>query len=173
MKRPERRLAQSGSNPTSTALAGPNRPRLELIPYEQDPLCTLAEHLLADIRGQPIDLRHAIVLLPHAGPIARFRSQLLHAATARGVEALLPPETGTLHGWLQTFGDDRFRHVRDNARELLLLEALVEHPALAQRWGAWVLADSLLALFDELTLNHTPIPADLETLIDRLSEGYG
>jgi ATP-dependent helicase/nuclease subunit B len=173
MKRPERRLEQSGSNPTSTAPAGPSRPTLELIPYEQDPLCTLAEHLLADICGQPIDLRQAIVLLPHAGAVARFRSQLLYTAAARGVDALLAPETGTLHGWLQTFGDDRFRHVRDNARELLLLEALVEHPAFAQRWGAWVLADSLLTLFDELTLNHSPVPADLETLIHRLSEGYG
>lgn len=173
MKRPERRLAQSGSNPTSTAPAGPNRSTLELIPYEQDPLCTLAEHLLADVRGQPADLRHATVLLPHAGAIARFRSQLLHAAAARGVEALLAPETATLHGWLQTFGDDRCRHLHGNARELLLLEALVEHPALAQRWGAWVLTDSLLALFDELTLNHSPVPPDLETLIHRLSEGYG
>lgn len=173
MEQPERRLTHSGSNPTPTTPAGPGRPTLELIPYEQDPLTTLAEHLLVDVHDQPADLRHAIVLLPHAGAIARFRSQLLHVAAARGFDALLAPETATLHGWLQTFGDDRYRHLGSNARELLLLEALAEHPALAQRWGAWVLADSLLALFDELTLNHSPIPADLDTLVQRLSEGYG
>jgi ATP-dependent helicase/nuclease subunit B len=173
MKRPERSLAHSGSDSRSTAPAGPARPTLELIPYEQDPLTTLAEQLLADVRSHPPDLRHAIVLLPHAGAIARFRSQLLDAAAARGIEALLAPETATLHGWLQTFGDDRYRHVSGSARELLLLEALIEHPTLAKRWGAWALADSLLALFDELTLNHSLIPADLDTFIQQLSDGYG
>ncbi|MDX1489227.1 MAG: hypothetical protein R3268_13540, partial [Acidiferrobacterales bacterium] len=156
-----------------TAPAGLARPTLELISYEQDPLSALAEHLLVDARGRPPDLRHAIVLLPHAGAIVRFRSRLLNAAAARDIEGLLAPETATLHGWLQTFGDDCYRHLSGSARELLLLEALVEHPALAERWGAWVLADSLLALFDELTLNHSPIPDDLQTLIQRLSEGYG
>ena len=173
MKRPKIAPAHAGTSSTSAPPAGRVPPTLEIIPYGQDPLKTLADLLLAEVRGQPTDLRHAIVLLPHAGAVARFRSQLLDAAAVRGIEALLAPETATFHGWLQAFGDDRCRQLHESARELLLLEALVEHPALAQRWGAWALADSLLVLFDELTLNHSPLPGDLDTLIDRLSAGYG
>jgi ATP-dependent helicase/nuclease subunit B len=152
--------------------AGHTRPALvELVPYKQDPLRTLASRLLAQCHASPADLRAAAVLLPHRTAVTRFRYILLELAAERGFDALLPPDTATLGGWVQRFAESE-RYLGSSARELLLLEALTEHPALSQRWGAWALVDSLLSLFDEISINHSRIPQDLDSFTRLLAKGY-
>jgi ATP-dependent helicase/nuclease subunit B len=153
--------------------AAHTRPALvELVPYEQDPLRMLAGRLLAPRHTTPPDLRRAVVLLPHRNAVTRFRSVLLELAAERGFDALLPPVTATLTGWVQRFAGTQ-RYLGNDARELLLLEALNEHPALSQRWGAWALIDSLLALFDEISINRSRVPDDLDSFTRLLATGYG
>lgn len=152
--------------------AAHSRPALvELVPYEQDPLRTLANRLLASCDATPLDLRRAVVLLPHRSAVTRFRSVLLELAAKRGFDALLPPETATLASWVQRFAGAQ-RYLGNDARELLLLEALSEHPALSQRWGTWALIDSLFALFDEISINRSHIPDDLDSFTRLLAAGY-
>jgi len=153
--------------------AAHTRPTLvELVPYEQDPLRTLAARLLAPCHAAPPDLRQVVVLLPHRSAVTRFRSVLLEVAAEHGFDALLPPDTATLAGWAQRFAGTE-RYLGSDARELLLLEALNEHPTLSQRWGAWALVDSLLALFDEISINRSRIPEDLDGFTRLLATGYG
>ncbi len=155
-----------------TPAAHTRPPLVELVPYEQDPLRTLASRLLTPCHATPPDLRRAVVLLPHRNAVTRFRSVLLELAVERGFDALLPPDTATLAGWVQRFAGTE-RYLGSDARELLLLEALNEHPALSKRWGAWALVDSLLALFDEISINHSRIPDDLDSFTQLLATAYG
>ncbi|MFQ5936525.1 MAG: PD-(D/E)XK nuclease family protein [Acidiferrobacterales bacterium] len=149
------------------------RTSLELVPYDQDPLRALAERLLDRCLDRPPDLRHAVVLFSHYPAVRRFRKLLLDVALTRGVTALLPPFTGTLIGWLQAFADDQLRTLNEPARELLLMEALAEHPGLTQRWGTWPLVDSRLRVFDEISLDEGRVPVDLNAFAGLLAGGYG
>jgi ATP-dependent helicase/nuclease subunit B len=80
---------------------------------------------------------------------------------------------GTLGAWLQNFADNKHRRLSNTGREILLLEALAEHPRLIERWGAWPLIDGLLKLFDELSLNNVGLPDELDTFTHLLADAYG
>lgn len=58
-------------------------------------------------------------------------------------------------------------------QRLILVEALQAHPNLIRSANPWALADDLLSLFDDLTLNLINLPPDLDTFTARLQQAYG
>ncbi len=60
-----------------------------------------------------------------------------------------------------------------HSRELMLLEALQHHPQLCGPGGPWALADSLLALFEELARQAVDLPEDPQQFSERLERAYG
>ena len=145
---------------------------LILAPYGIDPLPLLAHRMLDRHAGELPDLSRHVALFPQPHIASRFRAALLTAAQERGVDALLPPWTGTLPTWLSTVGTVEPRALTPAARELLLLQALAPFPALAERFGAWPLIDGVLPLFDELTNNAAPLPTDRAGIRQLLADGY-
>jgi ATP-dependent helicase/nuclease subunit B len=146
---------------------------IQLIPFADDPLARLASQLLQDCRGQLPRLDKVVVLLPEMEAAARLRRLLLQQAEAIGFNALLGPQITTLHGWLNEQGSaPGHRVVNDYQRVLILVEALREHRGLFGEGNLWALADSLLQLFDELTLNQVELPADLPHFTTRIAAGY-
>ncbi|MEW6646234.1 MAG: PD-(D/E)XK nuclease family protein [Pseudomonadota bacterium] len=141
-------------------------------PATTDPLAALADRILAEQAGQLPLLAGVTVLLPAQEAAPRLRRLLLAGAAARGHHALLGPRILTLGDWLvgHAPGQDV---ISDHGRELLLVEALREHRRLFGHGNLWSLADSLLELFDELTLNHIGLPPTLEEFRQRLILGYG
>lgn len=159
--------------PLGYAAACAMRPSIELIPYADDPLQVLAQRLLSAAVASGLDLRRAVVLFPHGAAIPRFRRTLLAHACARGQPALLAPYCATLPRWIAGFADPSRPRLSEAGRELLLLEALADHPRLAERFGTWPLVDSLLELFDELSLHRIELSPQLPALTSALIEGYG
>jgi ATP-dependent helicase/nuclease subunit B len=147
---------------------------IQLVPYAEDPLARLAARLLSDHRARLPRLDGVIVLLPDLAAAVRLRALLLHQAAALGVAALLGPRITTLRGWLNG-QPATVEHavVNDYQRMLMLVEALREHRGLFGDANLWALADSLLQLFDELTLNQVELPVDLPQFAARIAGGYG
>ncbi|MCR4300448.1 MAG: PD-(D/E)XK nuclease family protein [Sulfuricaulis sp.] len=139
-----------------------------LVPRGDDPLRHLATRLLAQYQQQLPDLSRAVVLLPHTGAVQRFRQLLLDQAVPQGYSALRPPYTGTPTSWAGQFTDANKRLLSGTARELLILELLEDYPQWRREYGDWPLADSLLALFDELTLHNAEVPTDPHELLRQL-----
>jgi len=146
---------------------------LIIVPYGQDALGTLAEILLDRHADRLPDLSAVVVLLAHSGAAPRFRQLLLAAAVRHGFDALLPPVCTTLNSWVGRFADSSTRPLGNTAREIVLLDALSDHPEIVERTGTWPLVDSLLALFDELELNSHPLPDSLADFTAMLADGYG
>lgn len=147
---------------------------IQLVPYAADPLARLAEHLLQAHREALPRLDRVVVLLPDMEAAIRLRRLLLQQASTLGFDALLGPQITTLRGWLngQPFPQE-FEVVNDYQRVLILVEALREHHDLFGGGNLWALADSLLKLFDELTLNSVELPDDLSQFTARVASGYG
>ncbi len=137
-----------------------------------DALAVLARRLLADHAASLPLLDRVVVLLPDAEAAPRLRRLLLEGAAALGHAALLGPRILTRAEWLDTLPLAR-EVIGDHGRELMLVEALRAHRGLFGHGNLWSLADSLLDLFDELTLNRIGLPPTLEEFRQRLIAGYG
>lgn len=154
--------------------ATPHNPAtLQLLDWADDPLEALAETLLQQQLASLPRLEHVSVLLPETGGAPRLRQILLDKAAALGHPALLGPQILDWRSWLNRFGHDLPATASDYRRELILLEALRRHAHLFGAGNLWALADSLLQLFDELTLNQVGLPDDLKEFNRRLAAGYG
>lgn len=146
---------------------------IHLIPYGDDPLRQLARLLLERHRERLPDLSRLVVLFPHTGAVPRFRQVLQEQAVQRGYTALLPPCAGTLASWACRFADENKHRLSATAREILLLDLLNDFPAWRDQYDAWPLIDSLLSLFDELTLHRCQLPDDPAGFLRQIAKGYG
>ncbi|UCE89117.1 MAG: PD-(D/E)XK nuclease family protein [Pseudomonadota bacterium] len=144
----------------------------QLVPYGQDPLVVLARRIIEEQAAKLPDLTDVTVLLPASRTAARLRQCLLDAADCAGHNALLGPHITTLREWAA-------QHAPANptcdaaTRELMLVEALRDHPALIGSANPWTLAEGLLQLFDELTANRLVLPRSLDEFEARLRQAYG
>jgi ATP-dependent helicase/nuclease subunit B len=147
-------------------------PTVTLVADGDDILDVAARHLVEGTTALP-DLSRSVVLLPDLQFAPRLRRLLLQAAAEHGHAALLGPVISTPDQWLRT-AIPLGQAVPGRAhRELLLVEVLKQHPDVMPGSDPWLLAASLVALFDELTLNRVPVPEDLEAFTRRLQEAYG
>jgi ATP-dependent helicase/nuclease subunit B len=136
-------------------------------------LRVLAQLICATHRAQLPDLTKLVILLPELTFAARLRRELLTAARACDCQALLGPTITTPHLWIAQCSPLPIPVVSGYARELLLTEALVRYPHLYGKARPWHLTDSLLRLFDELTLHQCDLPQDVEAFHARLAQAYG
>ena len=148
-------------------------PQVIWVPYADDPLRTLAQHICTTHRHQLPDLTALVILLPELTVAARLRQELLAAASACGCHALLGPVITTPGLWVAQTGLVHNPVVSGYARELLLTEALVRYPHLYGKARPWHLTDSLLRLFDELTLHQCALPQNVAAFHTQLAQAYG
>ena len=103
------------------------RESINLIPYGDDPLALLAQHLLDDYSKQLPDLSQAVVLIAEPHAAKRLRHLLLHYAEQRGHQALLCPQIFNLRDWasLQFNKSRQESHTiySQHQRELILFDA--------------------------------------------------
>ena len=143
------------------------------VPYGADPFSAVADHILAHHGADLPDLSRIIIVLPQLQAAPRLRAQLLEQAARRGHQALLGPRIHTLRDWVEQFALDGPPACNEHARLLMLVEALLEHPKLYGAGNPWQLCDSLLELFDALTLSRAPLPERLDQFTQQLHAAYG
>ena len=146
-------------------------PRLIRLPCAADP-CAEAARLLIDTPTLP-DLGACLVWVPDP----RLRAPLLAAleATARaaGHGALLAPEITTLGDWVSRQPLEVDAPLPLPACELLLVEALRGFERLFGDADPWFAADSLLALFQELTREGARLGDSEDGWQQQLARAYG
>jgi ATP-dependent helicase/nuclease subunit B len=145
---------------------------LLLHPYDEDLLACTAEQILRQAADCLPDLSAVVVLVADVLAAAPLRARLGALAARQGHTALLGLRVTTLRDWVEARTPDARPPLNEPARRLLLVEALRQHHGLFGEDDPWRVADSLLELFDELTLYHTGFPADAGSLGERLARGY-
>lgn len=153
------------------------RDNIALIPYGDDPLALLAQHLLDDFSEQLPDLTQAVVLLSEAHAAKRLRHLLLNQAEQRGIHALLCPQISNIRDWakrqLNKYQKEPHSICGQHQRELILFDALTQHKSLLGSGSPWHLTDDLLKLFDQLTSNQKKLPDNYDEFEKEIANAYG
>ncbi|MDH5326391.1 MAG: PD-(D/E)XK nuclease family protein [Gammaproteobacteria bacterium] len=163
---------QSELFPTQERTPPPFKNELELIPYETNALKYLAQKIIRLHRSELPDLSHVVVLLSNPQAAATFRYYLLQASKPQ-CNALLGLQINTLDQWVsqQELSDVHIAPLQ--SRELMLVQALKQHPDLYGHGSPWALAQNLLELFDDFSHSLVPIPAQLKNFQIELESAYG
>lgn len=148
-------------------------PSVFLLPYGGDVLTACADRIIANHRDRLPDLSNCIVVLGDPRPAAALRGALQRRAAELGVHALLGPRITTLPGWIEASTVPAARRCPEKARELILVEALRQHGSLFRDRNPWVLSESLLTLFDDLTRHRIALDEEEARFRARLGEAYG
>jgi ATP-dependent helicase/nuclease subunit B len=146
---------------------------LTLIPYGEDPLRHVARRIVQRCGDRLPLLDGVTIVVPDMQAAPRLREQLLAEAATQGHQALLGPHITTLRDLTNAVNLPSLPPVLDAGRELMLVEALQAHRSLFGESNAWRLCDSLMQLFDELTVHRVQLPEDLERFTRLLEQGYG
>ncbi|WP_455374624.1 PD-(D/E)XK nuclease family protein, partial [Kaarinaea lacus] len=131
------------------------------------------EAILKQLNDQLPDLSKVHILLSSSAAVAAFRSEILNKASQLGYTALLGPNIISMENWAKQQSTISLSILSEHARELLLVGALQEFPEIYKHSNPWVLAESLMELFDELTLAHIELPKDIEDFKQKITQAYG
>lgn len=133
----------------------------------------LASHILAQCATTLPDFTQVHIFIPNALSAHQLRLQLSQQAG----RALIGPYIGSMQQWLSQhiiLPDPASQIINQQARQLLLLEALYQHPGLFREENAWQVCDSLLSLFDELNqADNSLIDQSEQAWRQRLRQAYG
>ncbi|TXH05331.1 MAG: PD-(D/E)XK nuclease family protein [Nevskiaceae bacterium] len=146
---------------------GQTAPPLVLLPPQLDPLDWAVRSLLQAHRTQLPDLASVTLILPGPAQAQRLR-RLLAQHTGR---VLLGPEITTLSGFAARGRSGGTLPALEC--ELLLANALRQHPGARRGYDAWTLAESLFRLFEELSANTPDLAFDEARFLARIERGYG
>lgn len=145
--------------------------RCQVIPFEI-PVCSHIAATILRVADTAPDLTNHTLIVGEPRLGLPLRRALITAAQQRGHQALLGPSIVTLDQWLNTHLPTAQRICDEQTRLLILVEALLAHPAVLRDANPWALAENLLQLFDELTRNHAALPDDHNAFATILARGY-
>jgi len=148
-------------------------PDLITIPANKSFLQSLAKQILQISENSLPDLSRTHVFIPNSQAATQLKQQLAQQATT----ALLSPYIGSISQWVNEnipLKNLKTNQINQQARILLLLDALKQHPDLFKEENTWQICDSLLTLFDELTDNNCNfLNASEENWLKQLKQAYG
>lgn len=144
-----------------------------VLPIYQNIIESCVDIILDRFKQQLPDLSNIHILLSSSGAVTQFRSVLLQKADAIGHSALLGPNIMSLENWAKQQSLLSLTTLSEHSRELLLVGALKEFPHIYKQSSPWTLAESLMELFDELTLANIELPKNLEDFQQKISDAYG
>ncbi len=150
----------------------PQTPAL-LVPYGEDMLAATARHVIDGCDSALPLLQDVALLLPDLQQSTRLRRALITESNRRGHSALLGPRIDTIAGYLANLPLPAPAILPEDARELVLMDALRQHADLFGAADLWQLSRSMLALFDELNLQQRQLPRQLDEFQRMLSNAYG
>ena len=145
--------------------------RLHYIDYHESALTLIAETIIQRAQSLP-DLTHTHIVLREPRLAPDIRQALLYAAQQQGHSTLLGAQIVSFPIWLKQFTPTTISVCDEQTRQLILIEALLGFPQLLQQANPWRLAESLLSLFDELTLNRVAIDTNFDQFLQQLATWY-
>jgi len=143
-----------------------------LIDSDQPFTDALAKHLLSEHKSSLPDLTQVVILLPNSQAVSQMRNSL----GKQSQHALIGGFIGSLDQWLKQNippAAHAKKQINHATRQLLLIEALKQHPDLFESDSHWQICDSLLELFDELSLSqHQWLNDSMPAWVSELQKVY-
>ncbi len=132
----------------------------------------LAKKILSSHKKHLPDLSNINIFLPNAQAVRQMRYSLVNTTK----QTLLGGFIGSLPEWLNKNiapTDLSKKQINQSTRQILLIEALKQHSNLFSSENHWQICDSLLELFDELSLSqHQWLNESVPVWVEKLQNAY-
>lgn len=131
--------------------------------------------LLEQFKTSLPQLNAVIIFLPNSSAAQDFRRQLLKQAKKSGYDAIIPPWIGTIKEWINAsivLPNTSLTIISEQARRLLFVEALKQHPKFFKEENKWQVSISLLKLFDDLNLHHATVSNSSTEWLNTVQNAY-
>jgi len=142
------------------------------IPTSQHFTDALAKKILDAHQQSLPNINNVCIFLPNAQAIQQMRRSLVDI----NQQTLLGGFIGSLNEWLNENiqpADLTKKHINQSTRQILLIEALKQHSDLFATENHWQICDSLLELFDELSLSqHQWLNESTPIWVEKLQSAY-
>ena len=151
------------------------KPSTIKVPSHQNILQYTADYIVETFGQSSPDFSNISVLLPHSQASEQFHQALCRTLDSE-TPAIIPPWTGTLKLWVKQFSSNthpEYQIISEQARQLLFIEALQQHPDLFKEENQWQVTQALLELFDELSLNQKNLFNSEKEWQQQLQSAYG
>ena len=147
---------------------------LHILPYETDLLESIADFIIesANSTNTLPNLTKVTLVVSDQGLAAPLREHLLNKANALDHNALLGPDVLNFEQWWKQYLPTKYNVCSAHEQQLILAQALLNYPGLLQQANVWTLADTLLSLFNELTLTRITLHNDLASFRTQLASWY-
>ncbi|MDH5388588.1 MAG: PD-(D/E)XK nuclease family protein [Gammaproteobacteria bacterium] len=142
---------------------------------QQTMIALAVTQLLEQFKSSLPQLDAVTVFLPNSSAAQDFRAELLQQIKTSGLNAVIPPWIGTLKEWINSniiLPDASYTVISEQARRLMFIEALKQHPSLFNDENKWQVSLSLLKLFDELNLHHATVCQSAEEWLETVRQAY-
>lgn len=142
------------------------------VEYRQHLITTASEEIIDKFASHPAGLTQITIWCESRAHSHATRKALIKAAQKKQVGGLLLPQICTMQEWLfQHFPPEQVL-MNDADKQLLLMEAIRQFPALFNTANAWQVTKELVGLFNECTLAQVPLSAGEEKFNTLLSQAY-
>ena len=146
--------------------------RVTLVAFAADPLETAAGLVFEHYSATLPDLSRLVILLEEPSVSTRLRQLLVTKAKQHRLPALLGPVISTIHDWVRHQYAEAPVASIETARQLVLLDAVKQHPNLFGNFDLWRLCLQLLDLFNELTLQKASIDTEVSAYLQQVRQAY-
>ncbi len=138
---------------------------------------TISQFIAEKFSSQLPDLSQLVILVPAPDLIYTLRDTLLDELKQQQHHAFIGGEIYPLKKWVEQHinlnGED-VSFINNHCRQLIILQALQQYPAQFKDENLWLVAASLMQLFDELTTHHLHIDELNEReWLEKIQQLYG
>ena len=138
---------------------------------------TISQFIAEKFSPQLPDLSQLVILVPAPDLIYTLRNTLLEELKQHKHNAFIGGEIYPLKKWVEQhihLSRENVSFINNHCRQLIILQALQQYPAQFKDENLWMVAASLMQLFDELTTHHLHInELDEREWLKKIQQLYG
>ena len=129
---------------------------INLVAHSHDLLKVVSKDVINLAKNRLPDLRSIIIFVPKQYTQAALQNSIIKEAKKQGLDAIFQPNIVTLKQWVISQSNFSKPFLSQYARELILVDAIKQKSDLFSNTNPWAIANELLTLFDEMSLNEVP-----------------
>ena len=144
----------------------------KFVKFRQNLLAVASKEIIAAHLSANADLSQVVIWCESNAYAHAIRHALLEAAHIENIPSVILPEISTLKDWLCREFPPEQPLISETNKQLVLMEAIRQFPALFKTANSWLITKELVGLFNECALAQIPFSDGADKIHTLLAQSY-